>query len=99
MIVGFVSVLQLMSCGGAGDPEDPGEKLKAYCIRQCVLETGDSSICDTRCECASKTLSEKLSDEEFQNLASSITGDDEQASQDALIEFGKAFSHCKSVRF
>lgn len=90
--------MQLLSCGGAGDTEGPEEKLSAYCVRQCVLETGDSSICDTRCECASKALSDQLSAEDFESLVTSITGQDQEVFPDALKEFGKAFSHCKSVR-
>lgn len=98
-IICVILSLQLLSCGGAADSENPEEKLKSYCVRQCVLETGDSSICDTRCKCAAVTLSDKLSAEELNSLLSSITGKDTQASDNAMKEFEKAFSHCKSVRF
>lgn len=88
------------SCGTSNN-ETPAEKLSAYCIRECVLETGDSSLCDTKCDCASKILSEKLSKDEFSKLVIDITGGDSQDldETESMKEFSDAVKRCKSAKF
>jgi len=85
------------SCSSTDTNENSAEKLSAYCIRECVLETGDSEICDTRCGCASKYLSEKLSKGEFSKLVIDITKGDSQDLEetDSEKQFKNAIKHCK----
>ncbi len=89
------------SCSGDDSNQIPTEKLSAYCIRECVLETGDSSLCDTRCDCASKVLSEKLSKDEFSQLVSTVTGKglQELTQNENVKEFKVAIKRCKSAKF
>lgn len=94
----FAAASILISCGSAGKSETPEEKLDAYCVRECVLETGDSEVCDTRCGCASKKLSDKLTPEEFAALVGSITegGSRDSEQKENLHKFKNAFGLCKS---
>ena len=88
------------SCG-IGGSETPQAKLDAYCVRECVLETGDSSLCDTRCNCASKLLSEKLSNDKFSKLVIDITEGDSKGPEEteSIKEFKNAIKHCKLSKF
>ena len=72
-MLGLMVLVLSFSCSPQGDSNDPIEKLTGYCIRECVLETPDSQICDTECKCAAKKLSEEFSKEEFINLMQNIT--------------------------
>ena len=81
------------SCGQDGDSSDDVENLVSYCIRECVLETGASEICDTRCKCATQKLSSGLSKAEFRDLARNITQD--QADDRAIRMFKDALNNCK----
>lgn len=94
------SLFVYTSCG-ISSQETQEEKLDAYCVRECVLEVGDSSLCDTRCDCASKLLSEKLSNEEYSNFVNDITGRDSQDLKrtESVKEFGEAIKHCKLSKF
>jgi|GEM_PF-1272156 len=89
------------SCSGSNNNETPKARLNAYCVRECVLETGDSEVCDTRCKCASKSLSEKLSADEISKLVSSLPDRKAQASSDSESkkEFKDALKRCKSAKF
>lgn len=88
------------SCG-INNQETPEEKLDAYCVRECVLESGDSSLCDTRCVCASKLLSEKLSNDEFSKLVIDITEGDSKGPEgtESIKEFKDAIKHCQLSKF
>ncbi len=96
----FGSILAYTSCGVSSN-ETPEEKLNAYCVRECVLEFGDSSLCDARCDCASKMLLEKLSNEEYSKLVFDITGGDSRDSgrAESIKEFEEAIKHCKLSKF
>ncbi len=86
-----------ISCGISNN-ETPEEKLDAYCVRECVLEIGDSSLCDTKCDCASQILSEKLSNDEFSKLVIGITGGNSKEAE-GIKEFKEAIKRCKSTKF
>lgn len=94
------SLFVYTSCG-IDSQETQEEKLNAYCVRECVLEVGDSSLCDTRCDCASKILSEKLSNEEYSKLVNDITRGDSQDLKrtESVKEFEEAIKHCKLSKF
>ena len=89
------------SCSGSNNSETPEARLNAHCIRECVLKTGASEICDTKCKCVSEILSEELSKDRFLNLVSSLTERDSQDSEDAesVKEFKGALKRCKSAEF
>ncbi len=72
-MLGLVLFVFAFSCGQQGDSNDPKEKLTAYCIRECVLETADSELCDTECKCATQNLSGEYSKENFISLVQNIT--------------------------
>jgi hypothetical protein len=101
VLFSLISSLLLISCGSTSSNETSSEKLSAYCIRECVLETGDSEICDARCDCTSKTLSEKLSKDEFSKLVIDITGGGSQDLEDtkSIKEFTVAIKRCKSANY
>ena len=94
----LVFTFMLITCRGDRNSQTPGEKLDAYCVRECVLETGGSEVCDTICKCASNKLSAKLSRKEFAKLVSSITesGSGYEGESEYLHEFKNAFGLCKS---
>ncbi len=71
--LGLVLLVFVFSCSSQGDSESTIEKLAAYCIRECVIETADSEICDTECKCATHNLSSEYSKEDFANLVQAIT--------------------------
>ncbi|MCK5392492.1 MAG: hypothetical protein KAJ31_08690 [Deltaproteobacteria bacterium] len=94
-LLGLVVLVFVFSCSSQGDSKSSIEKLAAYCIRECVLETSDSQICDTECKCAAKKLSGEFSKEKFINLVQNITetnGDD----SDAILKLSKALEICKA---
>ena len=100
ILFAFGSLFVYTSCG-TGSNENPEEKLDVYCVRECVLEVGDSSLCDTRCDCASKMLSEKLSNEQYSKLVNDLTGGDSQDLKrtESIKEFEEAIKHCKLSKF
>ena len=90
----ILSILFLMlivvSCSSN---KDPMQELTTSCIRDCVMETSDSELCDTACKCAALSLSDNLSKEEFLNLVQSINetnGDN----QDSLSKLSNALKIC-----
>ena len=85
------------SCGQQSDSNGPKEKLTAYCIRECVLETADSELCDTECKCAASSLSDEFSKEEFLNLVQNITetNTDNTDNADAIEKLSNTLEICK----
>ena len=94
-IIFLMSVLILVSCGG--DSDSPGEALKAYCIRDCVLETADAEICDTRCGCAVDKLAASTSAEGLREIERAVTqsNDPDPGGEGKL--FKEAFESCAQV--
>lgn len=62
-------LLVTVSCSSSNDPK---QELASHCIRECVMETSASEICDTECKCAAEKLSSEYSKEEFVNLVQAI---------------------------
>ena len=85
------------SCSSQGDSNDPIEKLTAYCIRQCVLSTAASELCDTKCKCAAKNLSDELSKEEFNNLVLDLSNAN-NPNPENVEKLSKALDSCKTER-
>jgi hypothetical protein len=83
----------MISGGCSPGPDDPREDLTAYCVRECVIETSDSEICDTRCKCAVKYLEEGTSTQELRKIADGITKDDDSANE-FIVQFRDAFKKC-----
>lgn len=100
-MLGFVAAFQLLSCGGAGDDEDPSEKIKAFCIRECVLEHGDSTLCDGWCGCTADKLTKELSEGDIKELLGlhSDKGSKGDQISETAIKYKNAFYYCKSARF
>jgi len=94
-LLGLVVFVFVFSCSSQGDSESSTEKLAAYCIRACVLETSDSQICDTECKCAASKLSGELSKENFISLVQNITETNGDNS-DAVLKLSKALEICKA---
>ena len=95
-MLGLVLCVFAFSCGQQGDSSDPKEKLTAYCIRECVLETADSEICDTKCKCAAQNLSEEYSKEDFMNLVQDIT-QDKTDNVDSIDKLKHSLKSCKDT--
>jgi hypothetical protein len=93
-MLGLMLLVFSFSCSPQGDSNDPFEKLTAYCIRECVIETSDSEICDTQCKCASEKLSNEYSKEEFVNLVQAITQNN-TANLDSVQKLRNALDLCK----
>jgi len=93
-MLGLMLLVFSFSCSPQGDTNDPIEKLTAYCIRECVLETSDSEICDTECKCAAKKLTEEFSKEEFINILQNIT-ETKTDNADAVQKLSNALEICK----
>lgn len=93
----MVLVLMFLAgaCGQDGDLKNDEYKLTTYCIRQCVLDTSASEICDTKCRCATQKLSSGYSNEEFSNLVQIIT--QAQADVDGIEKFKDALDSCKDL--
>ena len=68
----LTSVLIVVSCSG-GNSSPPGEALKTYFIRECVLETADAEICDARCACAVDRLEASTSAEGLREIQRIVT--------------------------
>ena len=90
----ILPVLLLSGC--TRDSNDPGEELAAYCIRECVIETSDAEICDTRCKCAVENLERGTSEQEFRKIAGGISESDNPANE-YVVKFKNAFDTCKSL--
>ena len=86
-------VLIFVSCSSNQDPE---QELTTYCIRECVVETSDSEICDTNCKCAASSLSGDLSKQEFMNLVENLN-DTDRNDQDSSSKLKKAFKICANT--
>jgi hypothetical protein len=86
----------LLSWSCSRDRENTVESLNAYCVRECVIDTSDSQICDTRCKCAVEKLAGGMSGEEFLSLVDGITKND-AASNEYIEKFKNAFDGCKSI--
>ncbi|MEW6143617.1 MAG: hypothetical protein AB1598_01220 [Thermodesulfobacteriota bacterium] len=84
-----------LSGGCSPGPDDPREDLIAYCVRECVIETSDSEICDTRCKCAVKNLEEETTAQELRKIASGITKNDDTTNE-FVVKFRDAFKKCTS---
>ncbi len=93
-MIALVLFVFAFSCGQQGDSSDPKEKLTAYCIRECVLETADSQLCDTECKCAASSLSDEFSKEEFLNLVQNIT-ETNTDNADAVEKLSNTLEICK----
>lgn len=61
------------SCSSQNTPQ---KDLADYCIRQCVLETGDSEICDTQCKCAAEKVSQQHSDKDLVTIVDALNQED-----------------------
>ena len=94
-IIFLMSVLILVSCGG--DSDSPGEALKAYCIRDCVLETADAEICDTRCGCAVDKLAASTSAEGLREIERAVTQSNDPDPRGEAKLFKEAFESCAQV--
>jgi len=94
-LLGLVVLVFVFSCSSKGDSESSTEKLAAYCIRECVLETSDSQICDTECKCAASKLSGEFSKEKFISIVQNITETNGDNS-DAVLKLSKALEICKA---
>ena len=87
----------LFFCGCSRDKKDPGERITAYCVRECVLETSDSETCDTKCKCAAKKLADGLSVKEFADLVNEILQKGPNADQ-YRHRFRIAFVSCPGIK-
>ncbi len=102
--MGFKNVFAASLCifpvllfgGCTRDSNDPGEELTAYCIRECVIETSDAEICDTRCKCAVENLERGTSEQEFRKIADGISKSDNPANE-YVVKFKDAFDTCKGL--
>ena len=94
-IIFLMSVLILVSCGG--DSDSPGEALKAYCIRECVLETADAEMCDTRCGCAVDKLATQTSADGLREIEKAVTQSNNADPGDGGKLFKEAFESCGNV--
>lgn len=92
---GLICLLLIVACNSPGDSGGPAEHLNAFCIRECVVETGDSEICDTRCKCAVEKLASALSVKELSELADGITRDRESGNED-IDKLRSAMESCVS---
>lgn len=90
----FICLSLVVSCDSSGDSDDSKEHLKSYCIRECVAETADSEICDTRCKCAVEKLASTLSAEDLSELADGIEAEEKGGGQE-LSKLRGAFQACK----
>lgn len=78
-----------LSCTSENDPKS---ELTSYCVRECVLETAASEICDTQCKCAVDKLYQEYSDD-FAKLEQGISRDD----KDSLQKLENSLESCKDV--
>lgn len=92
-LAGVFLLLPFVSCG----KDNPEERLSAYCVRECVIETADPEICDTRCKCAVEKLSSGLTSQEFSHLAARIASKDGADAED-LSRFNDAYQSCKPIK-
>ena len=96
-IAGLLIFPLLISFGCSSASDKPEDHLNAYCVRECVIETADSEICDTRCNCTVEKLSSGLTNQEFSDLAARITSNDAADAED-LSRFKDAFLSCKPIK-
>lgn len=89
-----VVLIFVFSCSSQGDSENSIEKLTAYCVRECVVETGDPESCDTGCRCASEKLSSEYSNGDFAALVQAIT-QGKSESQESWQELANSLKSCK----
>jgi len=93
ILVLFVFVF---SCSQEGGSNDSKEKLTAHCIRECVLETGASEICDTECRCSVQKLLGENSEADFKDLVQNIT-QDKTDNDSSVNKFKNALNSCKDL--
>lgn len=80
----------VLSCSSDYDPK---QSLVSYCIRECVIETSASEICDTECKCAAEKLSSEYSEEDFINLVQAI----KQEKADSIAKLTNSLQSCKEL--
>lgn len=87
----------LIICGCSRDSKGPAERLTAYCIRECVIETAAAEICDTKCRCAVKKLAGDVSAKELAVLVKEIT---ENGSRENVYmqRFKTEFEDCPGIK-
>jgi hypothetical protein len=95
-IIFLISVLIVVSCSG-GNSESPGEALKAYCIRECVLETAAAEICDARCVCAVDRVEASTSAEGLRELQRIVTQPNNPGPGGGGELFKEALESCAQV--
>ena len=86
----FLITLMLLAASCSSN-NDPKQDLTSYCIRECVIETSASEICDTECKCATEKLSSEYSTADFVNLVQSITQDN----ADSIEKLKNSLKTCK----
>ncbi|MEQ9618507.1 MAG: hypothetical protein RIG61_04975 [Deltaproteobacteria bacterium] len=90
----FFLLLLFASCNSAVNEDSPEEQLNSYCVRECVIETSDAEICDTRCRCAVEKLSSRVSERELKEIVKGITIQDD-AGKEGLAKMRGAFQLCE----
>ncbi len=89
----FVVLCLLLFTISCTSENSPKSELTSYCIRECVLETAASEICDTQCRYAVDKLYDEYSKVDFVNLEQGITQDD----KDSLQKLKSSLELCKDV--
>lgn len=90
----FFLVFLFPSCNSAVTGDDSEERLNGYCVRECVMETSDSEICDTRCKCAVEKLSSGVSEKELKEIVNEIRIKNDAGKKD-LAKLREAFQLCE----
>lgn len=89
----FFLIFLFASCNSADNGGSPEERLNGYCVRQCVMETSDAEICDTRCKCAVEKLASGVSGQELKEIAGGISEENNGWKGD-LQMLREAFQSC-----
>lgn len=89
----FFLLFLFASCNSAVTSGNPEERLNAYCVRQCVIETSDAEICDSRCKCAVEKLSSEVSEQELKEIADVISTEND-AWKEGLQKLREALQSC-----
>ncbi len=90
---GVLLITLMLLAASCSSNNDPKQDLASYCIRECVIETSASEICDTECKCATEKLSSKYSTADFVNLVQSITQDN----ADSIEKLKNSLKTCKET--
>jgi len=83
-------MLIVLSCSSNNDPK---QSLASHCIRECVIETSASEICDTVCKCATEKLSSEYSEEDFINLVQAI----KEEKADSIAKLTNSLQSCREL--